>query len=370
MKRSIYLLIVIAMVVFLGIGSVRVINAQDGSTSTPDDVQINAELTPVIGYQGRLLEDGAPVTGVKSMTFKLYNAATSGTQIWSEAKNVGVSNGMFNTMLGDTNPFTEAIRANMTQNLWLEVIVAGTTLPRQRLMGSPFAFTLAPGAIIDAQGPQYALNVHNDTTDGSGLYVRGKYGIYTTATSGYGISAYSQSGHAVEAESDGAAHGGATIQAFTTNNAGIAIWAEASSSDSTLVSVNAGSGPIFKAFGAVDGDEEFIVLNDGTVKQDLAATGLVKAGVKLYCNNTSAGNVRSFNNAGAYTIVSNGPTVGTCYIEFGFDLSDRFWSVTNTDAFPDSVQCEKDQTNSYRLLCHKWEGDGDPIGGYMMVFIY
>lgn len=370
MKHSIHVLLVIAMVVFLGIGSIRVINAQDGSTSTPDDVQINAELTPVIGYQGRLMEDGAPVTGVKSMTFKLYNAATSGTLIWSETKNVGVSNGMFNTMLGDTTPFSEAIRGNMTQNLWLEVVVAGTVLPRQRLMGAPFAFTLAPGAVIEAQGPQYALNVQNDTTDGSGLYVRGKYGIYTTATSGYGISAYSESGHAVDAQSNGAAHGGAALQAVTMNNAGIAIWAEASSSDSTLVSVNAGSGPLIKAFGAVDCDEEFIVLNDGTVKQDLAATGLVKAGVKLLCNNTGAGVIRSFNNAGAYTIVSNGPSVGTCYIEFGFDLTNHYWSVTNTDAFPDIVQCEIDQINSYRLLCHKWERDGDPIVGYMMVFIY
>jgi hypothetical protein len=371
MKKSFYLLIVVVFVFILGSGFPRVIKAQNEPPNASEELEIRAEVSPVIGYQGRLLEDGTPVTGVRSMTFKLFNAVAAGTLVWSETKNVAVSSGMFNTALGDTTPFTEAVRANMTQNLWLEVTVGSTVLPRQRLMGAPFAFTLAPGAVIEAQTPQYALNVHNDTTDGSGLYVRGKYGIATYGTTGYGISAYSESAPAVIAENNGTGLGGAALKAESNNGAGIAIWALAGSTDSALVSINEGTGPLIKAFGGDGGDEEFIVTNDGTVKQDPAASGLVKAAAHVYCNNTSAYATRYFNNTGGGLAVYNGDPgeVGSCYVDFGFDLTNRFWNVSSTYPYPDISTCGLSLTNPNQLICHNW-CDGESIGGSLMIIVY
>lgn len=100
-----------------------------------------------ISYQGRLTDAGGnPITGNRNMTFRLFYAESGGAAAWTETQNnVPVNNGLFNVALGSVTALDEAI---FHIPLWLEVTVAGETLPRQPLYGSPYAFSLVPGAVV------------------------------------------------------------------------------------------------------------------------------------------------------------------------------------------------------------------------------
>ena len=53
-----------------------------------------AEPPQSIHYQAYLKNNaGLPVNGSQSITFRLYDAATAGSLLWSETKTVAVSNG-------------------------------------------------------------------------------------------------------------------------------------------------------------------------------------------------------------------------------------------------------------------------------------
>ena len=68
-----------------------------------------------INYQGRLTNAaGAPMPdGQYNMTFRIYDAASGGTLIWSEVREttnrVTVTNGQFNVQLGAVTPITETV---------------------------------------------------------------------------------------------------------------------------------------------------------------------------------------------------------------------------------------------------------------------
>ena len=74
---------------------------QGGATAA---LEAPAATGPLLSYQGRLVDPttGSPKSGPFAMTFKLYGVATGGTALWTETKNVVVSNGLFSALLGDT----------------------------------------------------------------------------------------------------------------------------------------------------------------------------------------------------------------------------------------------------------------------------
>ncbi len=157
---------------------------QEDQVGTEGAMSVAAYISPMISYQGVLSENGVPVSGTRSMTFLLYDTETGGTPIWEEGpKSVDVSNGLFNVILGDTT----ALDVNdFDQDLWLEVEVEGTALPRQRLMGAPYAFSLVPGADV--------TGLKDD--GGSILYVRNEgsgSGVYGSSASGVGVYGFSAS---------------------------------------------------------------------------------------------------------------------------------------------------------------------------------
>jgi len=119
-----------------------------------------ATITPLISYQGRLLDNASiPVSSTVSIKFELYDAQTGGVPLWNETKDIQVTNGIFNTYLGDT---TSLAPQQFNQGLWLEIVVGDETLtPRQQLSGSPYAFSLAPGAVIS-----------NTTHNHEGMYAK------------------------------------------------------------------------------------------------------------------------------------------------------------------------------------------------------
>ncbi|MCL4789434.1 MAG: tail fiber domain-containing protein [Verrucomicrobia bacterium] len=93
-------------------------------------------------YQGRLEAAGAPYTGLAEMQFRLWDAASGGSQLGSTltVTPVGVTNGLFTVSLDFGNQFTGAHR-------WLEIalrtnLLGFTTLsPRQSVTPTPYAIT-------------------------------------------------------------------------------------------------------------------------------------------------------------------------------------------------------------------------------------
>ncbi len=102
---------------------------------------VRAELPNSINYQGRLVSAlGVPLADNSyPATFKLYDAPTGGTLLWTENQMIAVRGGIFSAALGKTesNSFSATL---FSQRLWLETTVDGKTLvPRQELAASPFA---------------------------------------------------------------------------------------------------------------------------------------------------------------------------------------------------------------------------------------
>ena len=146
-----------------------------------------AVLLNQISYQGYLTDGGGnPVTGNRAMTFRLYTTSSGGSAVWTESHgSVPVSNGLFTVALGSVTPLDEA---NFHQPLYLEVVVAGETLPgRQALLGAPYAFSLVPGAVVKG-------SINNTETYSSTLTV-------VNWGSGQGLSVIGTSGPALVARS-------------------------------------------------------------------------------------------------------------------------------------------------------------------------
>jgi len=113
----------------------------------------------------------------------------------------------------------------------------------------------------------------------------------------------------------------------------------------------------------------FNVDESGDVKQNLAGNGLVKAAVYAKCHNTGSTIHRSFNNVGGTITITNGPSAGQCIIDFGFNISDRFWVATAVHHEARIVNCEQGAGKT-KLNCYRFEDDGTGIGGNIMVLVY
>ena len=102
----------------------------------------SAEIPQLVNYQGRLTENsGTAVQGPVTITFRLYDAASGGSELWSENNTVTLTepdNGVFNVILGGTTSMTSI---DFNQPIWLSVQVAGDSemTPRQRMTAVGYA---------------------------------------------------------------------------------------------------------------------------------------------------------------------------------------------------------------------------------------
>jgi hypothetical protein len=156
----------------------------EGNAGTEDEVGIMARPAKTMNYQGYLTgSSGNPLDGNYDMVFSLWDAeaAGTGTMEWgTETHNdVPVSKGLFSVVLGETVPMDPW--ADFDEQLYLQITVNGTTLPRQMLRAVPYAMGLTIGAAAigaTTESDDYGLWVEN--TNGPGLYVNGNttYGIF------------------------------------------------------------------------------------------------------------------------------------------------------------------------------------------------
>jgi hypothetical protein len=101
-----------------------------------------------MNYQGQLSgSSGIPVAdGAYSITFKIYRDPTSslaGDLVWTgETQSINVSRGLFNVFLGEISPLPHLTGAQLAEDCYLSVKVAGEPaemLPRQKLLPAFFA---------------------------------------------------------------------------------------------------------------------------------------------------------------------------------------------------------------------------------------
>lgn len=111
-------------------------------------------VVPLLSYQGRLVDPatGAPkADGIYEMSFRLYTVASGGAALWTETRDVQVSNGVFSVLLG------EVTGLNTThfngQELWLAIKVGADAeaTPRQHLAHVAYALFAENTALLNGQ---------------------------------------------------------------------------------------------------------------------------------------------------------------------------------------------------------------------------
>lgn len=339
-KTSPLVILILSLVgvLLLGVSFGKAQEPQPPEVSQPMGGEaISGNVSAYIPIQGRLTDDnGNPISGNQTVTFSLYDVPTGGTAKCSNTKTVTFSSGLFSTYI--LNCTSETINGQM---LYLGIKVASDAemTPRSPIYPVPYAWSLKPGAVIqNASTLQHALEVSSDQGGGSS---------------------------------------GTTLWVRNTSSInGIALWARADGTDATVISSNNGSGPLFKGFGADGGEHEYIVYNDGTiwtegdVNQARTADGLVKAAFFGSCGSSGSLVDRSFNNVGGTVSVSDGASAGTCIIDFGFDISDRYFAATAYSSGARGVSCYTVGGEATKLRCYRWNDSGSGENGVVVVMIY
>lgn len=111
-----------------------------------------------VHYQGLLLDfAGDPVNGLEDFAFRLYDAPTGGTLLWSETHDdVDVVEGVYYVDLGATTALSESVLGNPA--LYLEIEVGGETLsPRERLLAVPYALRARSAETSDSAATAVSL---------------------------------------------------------------------------------------------------------------------------------------------------------------------------------------------------------------------
>jgi hypothetical protein len=193
-------------------------------------------------YQGYLTDSGGtPLTGIYSITFRLYRAATTitlppstiYTLVATKAvTGIPVTKGLFTASI---EGFGSYFTGEYQLSLGIQVGTDPEMEPYQEIASAPTALGLHPGTVIT-----------NTANDEPGLEVH---------SLGEGTS-----GAAVIATSDRyAAAGGGT-----------GLYAESQGTSATIVTKNNGGGLLLEGYGADGGGDEFRITNNGTIqtKQD------------------------------------------------------------------------------------------------------
>jgi hypothetical protein len=121
-------------------------------TTTGADSIAQTPVDTTFTYQGRLTENGSPMTGQVNMTFQLWDADVGGNPVGNPVflEQVEVANGLFAVQLEFDAPGSYVYDGTA---LWLEITLGGsgdvgegTTLsPRQQLTATPYASTSLVG---------------------------------------------------------------------------------------------------------------------------------------------------------------------------------------------------------------------------------
>ncbi len=120
---------------FLAIVFAGFFGGQTAEAATGINRQINFQGKVVTKTTGTNIANGS-----YSFTFSLYSVSSGGSNVWTETKSITVTDGIFQTNLGDTTPLPGTADFN-TDNLYLGVNFNsdGEMSPRVRFTAAPYA---------------------------------------------------------------------------------------------------------------------------------------------------------------------------------------------------------------------------------------
>ena len=159
-----------------------------------------ADVPQLISFQGKLFDNaGNPLTGQLEVTFRIYDAESDGTELWSETDSVTCENGLYHVILGQDSP----INLDFDGSYWLGVRVTGDPeelSPRYRLVGVPYAFRAIYADSAGGFGPHdHAGETLTGNGTGTGLTFEDfSIGLRLSVTD-TAIIAYSPTGPAIVA---------------------------------------------------------------------------------------------------------------------------------------------------------------------------
>ncbi len=294
----------------------------------------------VFTYQGELMQQNIPATGAYDFRFRLHNALSDGGQLGEVLVNgVVVENGHFTVQLD----FGANVYA--AQATWLEIAVDSggfqTLAPRQPLTATPLALNL-PNVYTKPSTGQVSIGTNTPFNIFTHLTVK------SPATSGWGGIYISTSGA-----------DGEPFYGYSTDGSSASAWHEYNGNVNEWQLHMGSSTP------------DLSVTESGDITQKLDSNGLVKAAVYADCRNAVASIDRSFNNVNNAAISISSTVNGECTIDFGFDISERFWSATGVHAtFARNVTCMNSSSSNNKLDCLSTTSAGGAANGDIIVLIY
>ena len=121
-----------------------------------------AQVPRKISFQGVLTDTvGNPrPDGAYSVTFRIYDASTGNSPLWTESRTVSVKRGLLSVLLGETTPIPESVKFD--RPYWLgiqlgssaelsprtELTAVGYSFRSQRADTAQFAKEIAPGTVV------------------------------------------------------------------------------------------------------------------------------------------------------------------------------------------------------------------------------
>ncbi|RKZ28508.1 hypothetical protein DRQ36_10340 [bacterium] len=115
---------------------------------------ILGQIPRTMNYQGKLTDPaGVGINDTLGIEFTLYDTLEDGSPLWNECDTVAVIKGLFDVLLGSTNPFPDSLDFN--EAYYIEIAVEGETLsPRVILSSAPYALraAIADSAVVAPGG--------------------------------------------------------------------------------------------------------------------------------------------------------------------------------------------------------------------------
>ena len=94
-----------------------------------------------LSYNGYLLDNnGTPISSTKSMTFRIYDVPSGGSELWNEFHIVPVSNGSFQVQLGEINKIDPNLFLNDNLYIGIQIGLDDEMTPRKQLSSEGFIF--------------------------------------------------------------------------------------------------------------------------------------------------------------------------------------------------------------------------------------
>ena len=103
---------------------------------------LQAQIPRTISYQGIVTDAAGEIKpdGSYSFTFRLYDASSGGTALWTESKTIAVNDGLFFTALGDQVVFPASLRFDKPYWLSIKVGSEAELAPRIPLTSVGYSF--------------------------------------------------------------------------------------------------------------------------------------------------------------------------------------------------------------------------------------